>query len=195
MLISSAVLNWISNDKGYGLFAKEFIPKGTITFVNDHLDVILNPKDPRNLKEPFRSILDKYAYNSPLGDLVLCWDFGKYMNHCCWANTLSTGYGFDIAVNDIQPGEEITTDYGTISTGHFMVLNCEKENCRKGIDIENFDECAKNWDKLIKDALTQTRRTPQPLWNIIPEDVLKRLNRFLDGDLSAYASVQEQKPK
>ena len=31
-------------------------------------------------------------------------DHGKYENHACDPNTLTTGFGFDIAVRDIQPG-------------------------------------------------------------------------------------------
>ncbi|PIQ60310.1 MAG: hypothetical protein COW00_06780, partial [Bdellovibrio sp. CG12_big_fil_rev_8_21_14_0_65_39_13] len=65
MLISTALLRWVSNEKGYGLFAKEFIPKGTITFVNDQLDIILDPDNPKFKTEPYRTVLDKYAYNSP----------------------------------------------------------------------------------------------------------------------------------
>lgn len=195
MLISTALLRWVSNDKGYGLFAKEFIPKGTITFVNDHLDVILDPKDQRFQKEPYQTVLEKYAYNSPNGELVLCWDFGKYMNHCCWANTLTTGYGFDIAVHDIQEGEEITTDYGVISTGHQMIFECAKENCRKNIHIDNFEECARNWDQQIKEALLSTRSVPQPLWSLITDDILKQLSPYLDGAVEKYVSVNDQKPK
>ncbi|PIP95984.1 MAG: SET domain-containing protein-lysine N-methyltransferase [Bdellovibrio sp. CG11_big_fil_rev_8_21_14_0_20_39_38] len=195
MLISTALLRWVSNEKGYGLFAKEFIPKGTITFVNDQLDIILDPDNPKFKTEPYRTVLDKYAYNSPEGKLVLCWDFGKYMNHCCWPNTLTTGYGFDIAVSDIQKGEEITTDYGVISTGHHMIFSCEKKNCRNGIDIANFEECARNWDLQITEALGKTRSVAQPLWSLIPEDILQQLTLYLDGDKNKYLSVNDQKPK
>lgn len=195
MLISSAVLRWVSNEKGHGIFAKEFIPKGTITFVNDALDIYLDPNDPKFQKEPYLSLLDRYAYNAPDGRLVLCWDFGKYMNHCCWPNTLSTGYGFDIAIKDIAIGEEITTDYGTISTGHEMVFQCEKANCRKGITNESFDQCAKLWDEQILEALKLSDKVTQPLWNLLEKDVISDLNRFFQGETSSYRSVYQQKPR
>ncbi|MBL7665194.1 MAG: SET domain-containing protein [Bacteriovoracaceae bacterium] len=195
MLIKSAIIRWISDEKGYGLFAKEFIPKGTITFVNDNLDLVIDPKDKRFHKEPYKTILEKYAYNSSDSKLILCWDFGKYMNHCCYSNTLSTGYEFDVAVTDIHPGEEITTDYGGISTGHYMVFSCDKANCRKSISGDNFDKLVDTWDVKIKEALQSSRAVSQPLWDLIPKKTLTQLNKFLEGDAKKYVSLKKQQPK
>lgn len=194
MLLSDVRLSWISEEKGYGLFAQDFIPKGTITFVNDNLDIVIKPKSKKFQSKEYQDLLNKYAYNSPRGELVVCWDFGKYINHCCWSNTLTTGYGFDIAISDIHPGEELTTDYGVIATEHPMTFSCPKENCRKVIDINSFDSCVEYWDSQIKNALTNTKNVDQPLWSFIPPEILKRLESYLAGKKEDYLSVITQKP-
>ena len=40
------------------------------------------------------------------------------MNHDDQANTLTTGYGFEVAVRDVDEGEELTDDYRIFSTHH-----------------------------------------------------------------------------
>ncbi|MCB9091980.1 MAG: SET domain-containing protein [Halobacteriovoraceae bacterium] len=194
MLIQNVRLQWISQEKGYGLFAEHFIPKGTITFVNDALDIYLDPHKSEFQTELYKKILDKYAYNSIDGKLVVCWDFAKYMNHCCFSNTLTTGYGFDIAVTDINPGEEITTDYGVIATEHTMIFNCSKENCRKKIDINSFESCISFWDSQIQEALKFTQEVSQPLYSLIDEKTRLKLESYLGGKLEEYQSVSMQKP-
>lgn len=43
--------------------------------------------------------------------LVPCDERMYYGNHSCDANTLDTQLGFDVAVRDIETGEELTVDY------------------------------------------------------------------------------------
>lgn len=52
----------------------------------------------------------------------------RYMNHSCDANTYVVGRS-DVALRDILPGEEITSDYLDLDTENFM-CNCNAENCR-----------------------------------------------------------------
>lgn len=195
MLHRSFRLQWISEDRGHGLFASEFIPKGTITFVNDDLDVIIDPHDQRFHKEPYLSLIERYAYSNPKGEKVLCWDFGKYMNHCCDPNSMTTGYGFDIALKDIPTGQEITTDYGVFTVAHDMIMNCDKLNCRKFLDVKQFDQNVETWDQRIRQALVQLRNVPQMLIELIDKETLSLLNKYLDGDELSYVSVSTQKPK
>ncbi len=63
-----------------------------------------------------REGLTHYGYvDLRLGRLILCSDDARFMNHSERANTASDTsadpYGVDIAVRDIAPGEELTTDY------------------------------------------------------------------------------------
>ena len=60
-------------------------------------------------------IIKKYAYRNQDGKFVLCWDLGKYVNHSFHANCMGTAYEFEIAIRDINPGEQLTDDYGTLN--------------------------------------------------------------------------------
>lgn len=97
---------------GLGLFADEPISRGTVVWRFDsewdrvyHRDIV------DLLPEPARNHLLTYGYFD--GDeIVLCADNGKYFNHSQDPNVeASSGRGCDVALRDIQPGEELTADY------------------------------------------------------------------------------------
>ncbi len=103
--------------EGLGVFAAQFIPKGTKTweftpgfdreFSSDHVK-----KFPIHIQE----FLNTYAYISPkTGKYILPADDERFTNHSANPNTTSVAVpnaeDYDIASHDIQRGEEITTDY------------------------------------------------------------------------------------
>ncbi len=104
---------------GIGLFAAEFIPKGTRTWTfNPHLDKFYSAAEVERMPEPARTTFKNYCYNSSRsGNFVLCFDDARYMNHSDDANCLGNsddvveGEWGDVAVRDIQIGEEMTNDY------------------------------------------------------------------------------------
>lgn len=53
----------------------------------------------------------------------------RYINHSCDANTQVVGKS-DVASRDIQPGEEITSDYLDLETEQFT-CNCGSPKCIK----------------------------------------------------------------
>lgn len=100
---------------GFGLFASEFIPKGTLIWQLNHVvDKIIYPKDLLLLDDLELKFIDTYAYKE--GDkLILCSDNGKYINHSSTPNTLDTidpilG-SITVALVDINEGEEIVSNY------------------------------------------------------------------------------------
>ena len=107
MIHPNTELKYISDAIGYGVFATEFIPEGTIVYMIDGLEQIIKPSEYAEHCPDIRSVIDKYAYIDEKGNRIVSWDFAKYVNHCCNCNTISTGYGFEIAIRDIQKGEEI----------------------------------------------------------------------------------------
>ncbi|RPJ56055.1 MAG: SET domain-containing protein-lysine N-methyltransferase, partial [Dehalococcoidia bacterium] len=76
---------------GYGVFATAFIPKGTIVYARDPLEIELTPGEYQALEPMLKETVDKYAYMDKKGIRVLSWDFGKYVNHRCECNSMNTG--------------------------------------------------------------------------------------------------------
>lgn len=93
-----------SSINGIGLFANQFIPKGTLIWDLDlNFDGIFYwPNDSEFLK--------KYCYRD--GDkYVLCVDDARFMNHSDTPNTSNGTNHETIANRDIEIGEEITCNY------------------------------------------------------------------------------------
>lgn len=99
---------------GLGLFADQFIPKGTVIWkFNPVIDKVIDVGDLEGLTEIERSFIDTYTYRE--GDtLVLCSDDAKYVNHSRTPNTdnyENEEGSVTVARVDINAGEEITSDY------------------------------------------------------------------------------------
>ena len=188
MIHPSTELRFIGPEVGYGVFATAMIPKGTITYVEDELEVKIPDEQFWNYQKPIRDVLDKYSYIDADGVRILSWDFAKYVNHNCAHNTISTGYGFEIAVRDIQIGEEITDEYGIFNLNSEMECGCGSEVCRKVVAPADFDNLYEVWDAEIKGALPLSKAVEQPLWSLIDPVLLARLEAFFK-DSAAYEWV------
>lgn len=102
---------------GIGLFAKEFIAKGTIVWRFDsRIDRIYSEEELSHLPPLAQEHMDHFAfYYKAAGLWIACGDNGRFVNHSDTPNLVS-GDGFDQtrAARDIQPGEELTDDYSAI---------------------------------------------------------------------------------
>ncbi len=159
-------LRHIDDEVGYGVFATHHIPAGTLTWVEDPLDRRLEPDDYADLDGTAYELLEKYTYVDQLGRRVLCWDFTRFMNHSCEANSMGPGlWPLEIAVRDVAPGEELTSDYGALNLERPFDCLCGKAGCRGRVRPDDFDRYARIWDSGIRSAFT--RLCPidsQPLW-------------------------------
>lgn len=192
MIHPDTELRHINHTKGRGIFATRPIMKGTITYVKDALEIEIRPGDPRLEDADYRQVIETYAFVDPEGIRVLSWDNAKYVNHCCQCNTMSTGYGFEIAIRDIEVGEEITDEYGMFNSEHCMELECPKTPCRKRVSGSDIDHYYMEWDHLVQDALQCIHRVEQPLLRFLKPDVLVAVNAYLiDG--RNYQSVHALK--
>ncbi|RRQ48289.1 SET domain-containing protein [Maribacter algicola] len=180
-------LRFISNEVGYGVVATQLIPAGTITWVLDKLDREFSPLDFQNMEPLYQEILDTYTYRNSNGNLVLCWDHGRYVNHSFNSNCLTTAYDFEIAIRDIQPGEQLTDDYGYLNiTSPFRGIN--EGTKRKTVYPDDLIKYHKVWDNKIKKVFHRIKKVNQPLEPVLPARTLNKIERILNGE-EALASI------
>lgn len=168
----------ISEEIGVGVVATRLIPAGTAVYQTDALDLRIAPSDPRLLDPALAEHIETYSYLDPDGTRVVCWDIGKYVNHSCEPNTLTSGYGFQIALRDLQPGEELLDDYG-IYTNEFGPLLCNEPTCRGHIRPTDFLKLVTTWDAKLKPAIKKFFDVDQPLMNLIDAKALADLHKFV----------------
>ena len=169
MLHPDATLGWVDDVLGYGVFATRCIPLGTITWVQDPLDQVLDSESLRRLGSGYSHIIERYTWLNRDAHRVLCWDFARFMNHSCDANTFSPGLEFEIAVHDIKEGDQITSDYGALNIEIPLLCSCGSPRCRGLVRREDFETCAGRWDELLRAAFPRIPKVEQPLWPFITE--------------------------
>lgn len=164
-----AEFRFINENIGFGVFATKLIPKGTITWAIDELDQILEPSFVNSLDPARYKLIKKYSYRDENGKYVLSWDLGRYVNHSSKANSMGTAYNFDIAVRDIQPGEEITNDYGSLNLEEPFDCAPEKGTDRRRIMPDDMLLYYQEWDELVLEAFKFFEHVDQPLRHLVPK--------------------------
>ncbi len=101
---------------GIGLFAGEFIPKGTIIWkLEKDFDVIITNEVFNKLPKLTQDYIMFYSYyDETINSHVLCSDHARFFNKAEEPNCVGddgTLYGNTMAVRDIQIGEELTEIY------------------------------------------------------------------------------------
>lgn len=188
MIHQDTELRLINQEMGYGVFAKAFIPKGTIVYVKDPFDIELTPEQYETLDEGLKRQAQRYSYIDERGIRILSWDMAKYVNHRCDCNTMSTGYGFEVAIKDISLGDEITDEYGLFNIESDMPLQCGCLNCRGILKPDDIDMYYPVWDRQVQDALSCLSRVPQPLWPLLDSQTVEALEGYLQCRMP-YRSV------
>jgi hypothetical protein len=117
----------VSNISGIGLFADEFIPKGTYIWkFKKGFDMRFDKDYPNMLPEPAKSFFLTYASQNPETlNYSLDADNARFFNHSSIPNTHGVNDSEDenaacIASRNIQPGEELTCDYCKFDTNPFI---------------------------------------------------------------------------
>ena len=190
MIHPNTQLKFIDEQVGYGVFATATIAEGTIVYVKDSLELSISPTDYLMNSEDMKEVIEKYSYIDEKGNRIVSWDFAKYVNHCCNCNTISTGYGFEIAIRDIQAGEQITDEYGIFNLVKPMTLVCGEANCRKEIKPTDFDTYYKDWDRKIQHSIMKLFTVEQPLMPFVDPGTraeLDELFRHPEKYKSVYA--------
>lgn len=166
MIHPDTELREVDAEVGLGVFATRPIPRGTITWVLDELDQRITPERMARLGRLYRPLVDRYAYLNGHGERILCWDIGRFMNHSCEANTISTGWDFDLAIRDIAPGEQITNDYALLNLEESFACACGSARCRRRVTSTpaDWEALTPGFDEDVRAACGDAAPLPQPLW-------------------------------
>ena len=180
MIHPKTELKFISEQIGYGVVATEFIPVGTITWALDDLDREFTPSKIKKMNSLYQEILETYCYRNNKGNFVLCWDYGRFVNHSFKSNCLSTAYDFEIAIRDIQPGEELTDDYGYLNVSA-PFKGIDEGTRRKTVYPDDLLNHYQTWDKQLIKNFPKILKVDQPLKSLITPKLWNTVIEIAEG--------------
>ncbi|MFT5141974.1 MAG: hypothetical protein ACI80V_001609 [Rhodothermales bacterium] len=174
-------LRFISREVGHGVVATQHIPKGTVTWILDRLDRVFLPQEVEDLGPDYQDLIDTYAFRNNIGEYVLCWDNARYVNHSFRSNCLTTAYDFELAIRDIEAGEQLTDDYGYLNVSHpFVPL--DEGTRRTTVYADDVLRYRRSWDKSLRSAFDRFPSVAQPLQSLMSDEVVKRCHRIAAGE-------------
>lgn len=104
-----------SDIHGTGVFLLRPVRKGDLIWRFDsRIDRVYSEDDLASLPEPMQRFLRTYStWHEATRLWILCGDNARHFNHSDTPNTLSlgTGFGDDVAAEDLAAGVELTTNY------------------------------------------------------------------------------------
>lgn len=180
MIYPNTEIKFISNEVGYGVVATEFIPAGTITWVLDKFDREFTPMDFQSMDSIYQEILDTYTFRNNIGNYVLCWDNGRYINHSFNSNCLTTAYDFEIAIRDIQKGEQLTDDYGYLNISK-PFRGIDEGTKRKIVYPNDLLKYSNIWDLKISKVFNNIINLEQPLRTLISKETWQEIESVSAG--------------
>jgi uncharacterized protein len=182
MIHPDTELRFINDVVGYGVVAKKFIPKGTITWVQDDLDQVFTPEAIQKLNPVMLNHLDTYCFTNNKGEKILCWDNAKFVNHSFNSSCMSTAYDFEIAIRDIYPGEQLTDDYGYLNVEQPFTPEDEGTE-RKVVYPDDLLQYHAEWDNAVQRNLVHVNQVEQPLKKYVSEKNWDEFSRVISGEL------------
>jgi len=101
-----------SSIHGIGLFAEEFIPKGTIVWIMSDLDMILEQEEFDKLPIIAQDYIRKHGdWDIQMQKITMSFDNDKFINHSDKPNLRYNKNQTTESNKDILKGEEITINY------------------------------------------------------------------------------------
>lgn len=173
-------LRFISEEIGYGVVATKPIPRGTITWVLDRLDRVFSAEDVSALGDAYSGIIETYAYRNSRGEHVLCWDIARFVNHSFRANCLTTAYDFELAIRDIEPGEQLTDDYGYLNVD-VPFTPVDEGTRRRTVFADDVIRYSRTWDRSLRAAFPRVPAVDQPLRAFMDDSAWSRCERVATG--------------
>lgn len=163
MIHPDTELCWISAEIGHGVRATRRIARGTLTWVRCSLDRMLTRAELDALGPQYRPFVVRYSYVDHLDRHVLCWDAGRHINHHCDANSRALGLDAQIAIRNIESGEQLTCDYGECNLAEPLACHCGSSGCRSSITAADLRALAERWDAEVRAAVAAATELDQPL--------------------------------
>ncbi|MER2154194.1 MAG: SET domain-containing protein [Solibacillus sp.] len=182
MMHPDTEIQFVSEQVGVGVFATKLIPKGTIVWIKDELDLRLTEEFIESLGELQKADVYKYAYLESDGIYVLHWDHAKYMNHSFNPNCVDTAYNFQMAVRDIQPGEQLTCDYGTLGDDEEFECIPEEGTSRTKVTANDYLTYYEEWDEMARETFKYFNAVEQPLKYLIDKQYVNKVNAVANGE-------------
>ncbi len=190
MIHPDTELRFISPEKGYGVVATKLIPKGTITWIFDPLDQVFTPDQIENMHPLFKEKLMTYSYRDSGGNYILCWDHSRFVNHSFHSNCISTTYNFELAVRDIQPGEELTDDYGYLNVTEPFACLPEPGTNRTMVLPDDALHFYKEWDEQLKEAFKCFNKVAQPFSDLIDLRYRNKVREVAAGETEMDSTIR-----
>ncbi len=181
MIHPDTEVRFISEEIGYGIVATKLIPEGTITWVQDELDQVYTPEQVVEMLPYTQEMIDKFTFRNSKGNYVMCWDTAKYVNHSFNSNCISTPYDFEIAVRDIQPGEELTDDYGYLNVSEAFKAK-DEGTARTTVYPDDLLNFHKEWDDKLAASFKKLNKISQPLERLLPQNIKSTVQQVLKGE-------------
>jgi hypothetical protein len=184
----------INPSVGVGVVATRPIPAGTIIWTLCEFDIILPRRRVAALSDAARQIAEVYGYVDNHGDTVLCWDDGRFVNHSCAPSMLSLGHAMEICVRELQPGDELTCEYGTLNYASDLECQCGRAECRGIIRAGDALLHDERIDALLDAAVANASHVDQPLLPYVQDqrewrDYLEGLRQIPGRDSYFFAGV------
>jgi len=139
---------------GYSIVAARPLPKGTIVFRDEGkaFPIVTRPHVMQHWSEKDRETFSRYAWPlSSDGHVYAIWEDDhttwRPINHSCDPNLMFVAPHSlnNVAVRDIEEGEELTMDYATFCDGTMQPFDCmcKTAKCRGRISVT--EEALKSW--------------------------------------------------
>jgi hypothetical protein len=103
------------------------------------------------------------------------------MNHSFNPNCVDTAYDFQLAARDIQPGEQLTSDYGACGEDEEFECAPEEGTTRTKVTADDYLIYYKEWDKMAMEAFKFFNMVEQPLKHLISEPYIDKVNAVANG--------------
>ena len=189
MIIPCTKVVHIDAKKGNGVVATERIAKGTVTWVFDDLDREIPMQRLEAMSPPCQEAVLTYSYRNRKGNLIFCWDNERFMNHSFRPNCCLTPYRFELAIRDIEAGEELTNDYGTLNIIAPFAVDCEGSD-RETVYPDDLLRFSDLWDAQLRAAFSRFLEVEQPLRQVFADDIWKLAESIARGKM-AMASIRD----